>query len=167
MLGLALPDIKIRVGVEAKVLDTDGNLDCSPEVASMCDGIIASVHRPPGSDGADSWSRLDADAAVDLEFQLAMAIVTHSRANVLAHPMGMAVTRLGLKPLRQLHELAAACRESGKAFELNTRYCSSPDDWIAVVKESGCRVSLGSDAHRTSDVGSAWRVFVLGEGGPK
>ena len=120
-----------------------------------------------GADSRGGGAAVATDAAVDLEFQLAMAIVTHSRANVLAHPMGMAVTRLELKPLRQLHELAAACRESGKAFELNTRYCSSPDDWIAVVKESGCRVSLGSDAHRTSDVGSAWRVFVLGEGGPK
>ena len=164
--GLAASDLSIGVGVETKVLDTDGSLDCSREVASMADAIVASVHRPPASGGADSWSQLDADAAVELEFQLAMAIVTNSRANVLAHPMGMAVTRLGLKPLDMLRELAAACRESGKAFELNTRYCPSPADWIDVVNRAGCKVSLGSDAHKTSDVGSAWRLFVLQGGGP-
>ena len=165
VLGLTVPGLNVMVGVETKVLDTDGTLDCSADVASMCDAIVASVHRPPQSEGVDSWSQLDVDAAVDLEFRLAMAIVTKSRANVLAHPMGMTVSHLGLNPLEQLFELAQACKEYEKAFELNTKYCSSPDDWIEIVKRAGCQVSLGSDAHKPADVGSAWRVFVLRDGG--
>lgn len=159
--SLDCPGLSVRNGIETKILDVDGNLDCSPDVASLCDAIVGSVHRPPADEnGSDpSWSRFDGPGALELEFQLAMAIVTKSRAHILGHPMGMVVTRFNLKPLDQLYELARACRDYGKAFELNTRYCTSPSEWLNLVKRAGCKVSFGSDAHKTEDVGSAWNLF--------
>ena len=150
--------LRAHVGVETKVLNLGGELDCSPEIASLCDAIVGSVHSPPADSGG-SWSNMAPEAAEELEFELAMAIVTRSKAHILGHPMGMAVNRFGLKPLGRLAELASACRESGKAFELNTRYCSSPGEWVDIVRAAGCKVSFGSDAHRVQDVGSAWRLF--------
>jgi histidinol phosphatase-like PHP family hydrolase len=151
----------IKVGIETKIMDTDGFLDCSEQIASLCDAIVGSVHRPPSDDQGNGrdWSDLDEPSALDLEFQLAMAIVTKSKAHILGHPMGMMVTRFNLQPLEHLYELACACRTFDKAFELNTRYCASPKDWIDVVSRAGCKVSFGSDAHRTADVGSAWHLF--------
>jgi len=159
--SLDFPRLSIRIGIETKILDVDGNLDCSPEVASLCDAIVGSVHRPPADEhGSDpSWSRFDGQGALEIEFQLAMAIVTESRAHILGHPMGMVVTRFNLQPLEHLYELACACRDHGKAFELNTRYCTSPSEWLDLVKRAGCKVSFGSDAHKTEDVGSAWHLF--------
>ena len=159
--ALRCPGLSIRVGIETKVLDVEGNLDCSPQVASLCDAIVGSVHRPPAdANGPDpSWSRFDAPSALELEFQLAMAIVTKSRAHILGHPLGMVITRFNLQPLEGLYELACACRDFDKAFELNTRYCNSPPDWIDLVRRAGCKVSFGSDAHTTGDVGSAWHLF--------
>lgn len=159
--GIEIPGLSVKVGVETKVLNIDGHLDCSIEIAELTDGILGSVHSPPaiGDGTIASWSLLTPKEAVDLEFHLAMAIVTKSRAHVLAHPMGMVVTRFQLQPLDQLAELARACAEYGKAFELNTRYCSDPVAWTQIVREFDCKVSFGSDAHRAADVGSAWHLF--------
>jgi len=162
--ALSSSDLSIRVGVETKVLDVDGTLDCSKEIADQCDAILGSVHSPPlKNDGTVShWSDLNAEDALKLELELAMGIVTKSRAHILAHPMGMAVTRFHLQPVEQVYLLACACRESDKAIELNTRYCPNPKDWIDAVQRAGCKVSFGSDAHKTADVGSAWHLFNKG-----
>lgn len=160
------PNLNTLTGIETKVLDMDGSLDCPTAIVPMCDAIVASVHRPPDTQGANSWHEIDVKSAVELEFRMAMSIVNKSRANILAHPMGMTVSRLGLQPLDQLYALARACKETDKAFELNTRYCANPKTWIDIVTSAGCSVSIGSDAHRTEDVGSAWRLFVLKGGYP-
>lgn len=160
--SLEIDGLDVNVGIETKVLGLGGSLDCSPFIASLCDGIVGSVHNPPprGEGESGGWSNLDAETALELEFQLAMAIVTKSRAHILGHPMGMAVTRFKLKPIEQINHLTRACRDFGKAFELNPRYCPDPDEWIHAVREAGCMVSVGSDAHRTEDVGRAWGLFV-------
>ena len=160
--ALHCPGLTIHVGIETKVLDIDGCLDCSPQIASICDAIVGAVHSPPSDSGGmpGSWAHFDAEAAQELEFQLALAIVTKSKAHILAHPMGMVVTRFGLQPLDHLYQLACACLAFDKAFELNPRYCSSPQDWIDIVRRAGCKVSFGSDAHKASDVGRAWRLFI-------
>ena len=118
-----------------------------------------SVHSPPANGKAQNWPELDCETALDLEFQLALAIITSSRANILGHPMGMVIKHFNLKPLEHLYKLARACREAGKAFELNSRYCPNPDDWVSIVQQAECKVSFGSDAHSTSEVGSSWHVF--------
>jgi putative hydrolase len=163
--SLSFGDIDISVGIETKILGTDGSLDCSPSVAALADAIVGSVHNPPplASAQAGSWSGMELEAALELEFHLAMAIVTKSRAHILGHPMGIAVTRFNLKPLGHLYELACACRDFNKAFELNARYCGDTDEWIQLVERAGCKVSLGSDAHKTSDMGRAWGMFAFAE----
>jgi histidinol phosphatase-like PHP family hydrolase len=160
--ALSYAGLRAFAGVEAKVVDVDGRLDCSPETASLCDAIIGSVHSPPQGNGGKhvDWSQLDADEAVELEFQLAWAIVTKSRAHVLGHPMGMVIMRRGLRPIDHLYQLAQACCEYDRAFELNTRYCPDAEQWIEIVKRAECKVSVGSDAHQPEAVGSAWRRFV-------
>ena len=157
------PGLKINVGVETKILDVEGHLDCSPQTASVCDAVIGSVHNPPpyGGRTGGSWTEFDPNSALELEFQLAWAIVTESQAHILGHPMGISITRFKLQPLDQLSRLANACKVHGKAFELNARYCFSPESWIEIVQRAGCNISFGSDAHRTSDVGRAWELFML------
>jgi putative hydrolase len=155
---LDLPGLKTWVGAEAKILNENGELDCTPEIAALCDALIGSVHSPPAPAGG-SWAKLSESEAVELEFRLALAIVTKSRAHILGHPMGMAITKFRTRPLKQLRILAEACLEHNKAFELNGRYCLSSAEWLAIVTDVGCPVSIGSDAHTAAAVGSAWLTF--------
>ncbi|MBI5568752.1 MAG: PHP domain-containing protein [Desulfomonile tiedjei] len=160
--SLQVPGTRPYVGVETKVLDSNGTLDCSRSIAAACDAIIGSVHGPPPNEsgGIVLWKSLDAQIALKLEFALAMAIVSNSRAHILGHPMGMVIKHFGLAPIGHLYELACACRKHEKAFELNARYCLSPVDWLDVVDRARCKVTFGSDAHTSSEVGRAWSIFV-------
>jgi len=160
--GLNISGLNACAGIETKILGTDGSLDCSPSIAAMAHGIVASVHGlPPDSKGRKrGWTDLDASTALEMEFELAMAIITKSQAHILGHPMGMVITRFNQNPLRQLALLASACKDSGKAFELNPRYCANTESWLQIVRQAGCTVSLGSDAHKVSHVSRAWQVFV-------
>ncbi len=155
-------DLKVYNGVEAKILNLSGDLDCSRATAADCDAVIGSVHSLPIDTAGNrtKWSELKAEEALTREFDLAMAIVTRSAAHILGHPMGMVIRRFGINPLPELTQLATACRAHGKAFELNARYCVDRDDWIDLVRKSGCPVSIGSDAHEAESVGKSWRLFV-------
>ncbi len=156
------PGLTVHVGAETKILDLEGHLDCHPEIATMSTALIGSVHSlPPESNGTiRRWSKLDAEAALELEFQLAMAIVTKSSAHILGHPLGMVISHFKLCPYAHLLELAKACQSYDKAFELNARYCSDPATWIEIVQIAKCKVSLGSDAHSPTAIGNAWKMFV-------
>ena len=71
-----IDEMKQYVGVEAKILSLDGSLDCSPQIALLCDAIIGSVHSFPSdtNDNLRNWSQLRPEVAVKLEFQLANAV---------------------------------------------------------------------------------------------
>jgi putative hydrolase len=165
--AVAVTGLRAFVGVEAKVLDLDGKLDVSPLTAALCDALIGSVHSRPlkSGGGVTGWSDMDSREALRCELNLAMAIVTKSRAHILGHPLGMVISKYDMNPLDELEMLAIACREHDKAFELNARYCQSPADWLQIVDGVGCKVNFGSDAHRAEDVGSSWKVFAPGQRG--
>lgn len=154
--------LKAYVGVETKILGFNGSLDCSPQIASECDAIIGSVHSLPSNEKGNvvSWSQLEVETALKTEFQLALAIVKSSWAHILGHPMGMVIKHFKLQPIDHLYELACACRDRNKAFELNARHCPDLQAWIDIVQKANCKVSFGSDAHETSGVGSSWHMFM-------
>ncbi len=161
----ALPPegLTVYVGVECKILDLGGRLDCPPWIAQQAQAIVASVHSPPGGGGMAAWRGMGPAQALELELALALAAVRHGRAHILGHPLGMVIKLFGLKPLDELRQLARACRRHGKALELNARYCPDPRAWLEIVQSEGCLVSLGSDAHGPEEVGLAWRIFARGE----
>ncbi len=160
--SLTVPDVSIFVGIEAKIVDLNGTLDAPPGIDSQCDAIVGSVHSPPKPDGSSgSWKEYSSEEALKTELALALAVVEKSRAHIIGHPLGMVITKFRLAPREELLLIARACAEFDKAFELNPRYCLSPEIMIDIVTTAGCKVNIGSDAHFTDAVGSSWRKFVV------
>lgn len=160
--ALRVPGLAAFVGCEAKILDTSGTLDMPPAVQDMCDAIVGSVHSPPKPDGTSgSWKDYSPEEALRTELALALAIVQKSRAHIIGHPLGMVITKFHLQPREELLTIARACAASGKAFELNPRYCLEPEIMIEIATTAECKVNIGSDAHFTDAVGSSWRKFVV------
>jgi len=152
---------KPLVGVEAKVADFNGNLDTTEKIMETCDLVMASVHRFPGEKGiVKGFAEVDPKEAVDIEFQLANAVLDNSHMDILGHPFGMSFRRFHVIPeddkIRQLIKKAA---RNKKAFEVNVHY--HPDPWklIRWCQEEGTLVSLGSNAHSTKQVGKIIRVL--------
>jgi histidinol phosphatase-like PHP family hydrolase len=157
----SLDGVKVYVGCEAKILDLNGTLDAPAAIAPLCDAVIGSVHSAPEENGTGgSWSKMDAVTARRIELDLALAIVRQSKAHIIGHPMGMTITKFRINPREELFKIAEACRESGKAFELNPRYCIERDVHIEAAKAAGCKVSFGSDAHFIEAVGTSWTRFL-------
>jgi putative hydrolase len=162
VLRLRTPDFTAHLGVETKVLDLQGGLDCAEAVARSCDVVVGSVHSlPPDAQGQPRpWAGLSGEEAVRLEYEYAASVIRSSKAAILAHPMGMSITLFRARPEREIRALARLCRECGKAFELNPRYCPDPQAWVAIVRDERCFVSVGSDAHSPREVGRSWQTFV-------
>ncbi|GAB6052562.1 PHP domain-containing protein [Magnetospira thiophila] len=158
----ALPETPCQalVGTEVKIADFEGRLDLSPAIAAACDLVMGSVHRFPGEAGVVDFtsSNMSLEDAVDTEYRLSLAALDNPQLDILGHPFGMTIRRFGGEPPWPLIEkLIRKCAESGKAFEINTRYHDQPDRLMKACLAVDCPVSFGSNAHCVDDVGAVQR----------
>ena len=159
--SLPTTSCKALVGVETKVEDVDGNLDTTPEILSLCDLVMASVHRFPGEKGTvRGFGDVSREEAPETEFKLACAILKNPNVDILAHPFGMCYRRFDAPPPEELiKKLITETAKTGIAFEINTYY--HPDPWklIRWCQEAGARISLGSNAHEVNEVGRVIKIL--------
>lgn len=149
------------VGVETKIDDFDGNVDATDEILTLCDLVMASVHRFPGEQGiVRGMGQFTPAEAEDIEFRLAMAALDNPAVDILGHPFGMCYRRFGLRPSDdKMRRLIARAAETGVAFEVNAHYHPDPWQLIAWCQEAGAPFSLGSNAHDTAAVGRITRIL--------
>jgi putative hydrolase len=163
--ALTAPMVEIRCGVEAKVLDQTGRLDL-PGAMDGVDVILIADHRFPGPDGpldpalVARWLRdrsVEPRSVIELLMRALIEAVRRSPLpSVVAHPLSI-LPKLGLEatlvPPDWLAALAARCRESGAAIEVNEKWaCPSPDA-VRLIHAQGVRLVAGSDAHHASAIG--------------
>jgi putative hydrolase len=160
----ALPASGCRpfVGVETRVADYDGSIDCAREVVSDCDFVLASVHRLPGRNGGISnFGDFTPEEAVDLEHRLAEAVLDNPDVDILGHAFGMCFKRYKISPPEEL--IRSVIKKSALkrvAFEVNVHYHPEPWKLIEWCREAGAIISLGSDAHTVENVGRIGRVLL-------
>lgn len=149
--------IAIFHGIEAKVLNTDGELDASDEMLDTAELVLGSVHRFPGHDGAPMvvHYRMEEDEFAATELSLAKAILKNPDVDVLAHPGGMFIRKFKKDlPSGFMEELVSnAVRYSG-AIEINSSYLKDITLDTEPFSRMNPRVSPGSDAHRKEDLGA-------------
>ena len=84
-----------------------------------------------------------------------MAALEKGKFNVLGHPGGMSLLTYKEFPLDFFEELISGCKKNNIAFELNSSYhLSVLRDLKILLRKYDVFVSLGSDAHKTRDIGS-------------
>jgi histidinol phosphatase-like PHP family hydrolase len=152
-----LPQNQCRayVGVEARVVDYDGNIEIERNILSQCDLVIGSVHRFPGKDGEPShFDGLLPNHVLEMEFRLAEVLLDNPEIDILGHPFGMLYSKFKITPpetlVRTLMEKAGSKKI---AFEINSKYHPDPWRYIRLCCESSASISLGSDAHSMDEIG--------------
>ncbi len=157
----SLPTEKCKsyVGCEVKVLDFEGNIDATKVIIDSCDLVMASVHRFPGEKGnVKDFRDTDPLIAVETEFKLSMAVLDNPDVDILGHPFGMSYRRFSQNPTdNMIKELIKKCAATNVAFELNSRYHDRIDEFLLWCNELGAPISLGSNAHKVSEVGEIKR----------
>jgi len=150
-------DCEALVGIETKIDDFDGNIDCTMNIIKKCDHVIASVHRFPGTNGIkdSNYEKLSFEEFLDIEYRLSKAALRNPHIHILGHPFGMTNKRFDRTlPEDMLFSLMKECKEKGVAFEVNSKYCRNPWQLIDMCKIVGSSISLGSDAHLVEEVGN-------------
>ena len=130
------PDFRILTGMEVDILE-DGSLDMGDEVLSQLDVVVGSVH---------SKLRME-EPAMTRRMVTALA---NPNLDILGHCTGRLVVGRGRPESTFDPELVfAAALRFDKAVEINSRpeRLDPPRRLLRMVVETGCRVSIDTDAH--------------------
>jgi len=150
-----LPDgFRLLTGIEVDIL-ADGSLDQSDELLARLDVVVGSVHSGLRDDPAVMTRRM-------------LRAVESPHLDVLGHCTGRKVPAKGVgdrgheagrsRPESTFDAAAvfAACRERGKAVEINSRpdRLDPPKRLLRQALEAGCDFALDTDAHAPGQL--AW-----------
>jgi putative hydrolase len=157
-------EVDVRSGLEAKILDTSGELDLPADTGGV-DRIYAADHRVPLDDGpADpaavrlAIKRDETDPATVVE-----SIVTATANAVARHPnlviahLFSVLPKIGLDetaiPAESLERLAAAAGESGASIEIDERWRCPSARTLRAFHAAGVPILLSTDSHSPETIG--------------
>jgi putative hydrolase len=159
------PGLRVLAGVEAKILDTSGQLDLPP-VLNGIDLVLIADHQFPGDDGPlhpaqareaiGSGEMNPAEAIERLCEASANAISATDLGCVLAHLFSV-LPKIGLDetmvPEPLLAHLARRVAHSGAMVEINEKWACPSARTVAAMARAGVPVVASSDSHHCRDVG--------------
>ena len=152
---------KLLVGTEVKVLNFKGTLDINPKIKKKCDLIMASVHRFPGEEGniMKNTNDIKKNDAVEIEYDLLVAAINNSDADIIGHPFGMSIKRFKIYPRWKLFkEIIKKCQKREKIFEVNFHYHNNYRQLLNECLNSKTLFSLGSNAHNKNELGKITKI---------
>jgi len=162
-------ETRFLLGVEAEIIDLDGCLNITPEIAAEVDFVIASLHIIPGVEM--KWDKVasgnvgvDRGKVVKKCFESEIAALRNSLVDVLGHPMYVLSAGMYIKSLEEvdsnfLVELADTAAENDVAVEFNGcffREHNQPrgySELFSMCLQRKVPLSTGSDAHWPVNVG--------------
>jgi putative hydrolase len=157
-------DVELRSGLEAKILDTSGELDL-PEDTGGVDRIYAADHRVPLQDGPAepaavglAIQRGEMDAATVLESIVTATANAAARVPnlVIAHLFSV-VPKIGLDesaiPEESLERLAAAAADAGALVEIDERWRCPSTRTLRAFQAAGVPILLSTDSHSPETIG--------------
>jgi DNA polymerase (family 10) len=133
------PRITILKGAEVDILE-DGSLDLDKDTLAELDIVVASVH-----------SRLNMPKAAMT--RRVVRALQHPRVHVLGHPTGRLIGRREPMALDMTAVIGAA-RDYGVMLEINAQpdRLDLNDVHITMARESGVKLVISTDAHRTQEL---------------
>ncbi len=125
---------------EVDILD-DGSLDLDEETLAELDIVLVSVH-----------SRFNLSKTA-MTRRIVRAL-QHPRVHVLGHPTGRLLGKREPYPL-DMEEIVKAARDYGVLLEINAQpdRLDLNDLHVAMARQAGVRVVIGTDAHRIEELG--------------
>ena len=149
------------VGVETKITDFYGGLDCTDKIIEACDFVMASVHRFPGEKSMSKMiSNIDKKEALKVELNLSLGVLENNKVDILGHPFGMSIRRFGVYPTEEdFLQIIKKASITGTAIEINSHYHNNLWEIINWCNEYGALISLGSNAHSVNEVGNINRAL--------
>ena len=146
------PDVKVYLGVEADIIDSENALDVSKEEFAEYDFVNAGYHYVPGSNMIKNFlafqGRGSAAAIEELRYDNTERIIKALRCNdikILTHP--------GDKAYIDEEKIALACAETNTLVEINARHRHPNVEDLKIYAAHDVKFVISSDAHSPDKVG--------------
>lgn len=155
------PMIGILFGVEANILDYDGNTDITDEVLKYCDIILCGYHVGAWfSSVSDAWNfavmnkigRKNEKLFEKMKVKNTEAVVkamNKYKINILTHP--------GDKIPVDMDLVAKAAEETGTILEINNSHSHLNAEEIKIASKYNVKFVINSDAHIKDKIGGCER----------
>lgn len=157
---LSFPKLKVLLGVEADIVDTENGLDVSPADFEKFDFVNAGYHYVPKCHMIHNFLAFHlpwpGKLKEHLRRQNTARIVKALKSNdikILTHP--------GDKAFIDEHAVAKACEETGTLVEINARHKHPDADDLRVYKQYDVKFVISSDAHKPKNVGRYAETMAL------
>lgn len=147
--------IQVLAGMEANIINPDGEIDLDEGLVKRLDIVVMGLHK------LRSLSHLPAELAREY-LQAVMNAMERQRVDILAHPFQFhryLAPYLSLGEIEEFAKLAAA-REI--AIEVNSKYRVPDEGLLRACLHEGVKLSIGTDAHTAAEVGRIdWPMTML------
>lgn len=150
--------IKVKLGMEANIISTNGEIDVDEEIRSKLDILLAGYHFGafPSSISQSlnihGWNLLSkyfttqAKKARVINTQAVVEAIYNNKIDILTHP--------GAKADIDTKEVAKAAAARGTALEINSSHGKLTVEYIKIAMKEGVKFVISSDAHTPGDVGN-------------
>lgn len=139
------PQLVILSGCEAKVLNTEGELDAPESAVSQCE-IVMGVFHSFEHKGKQSYL-----AALK-------AMVRNPIVDIWGHPTLYLKERNMKLEKEELSEIINACIKNGVLIERNLKYDVPDANFISLAANKGAKFVIGSDAHNIDELPTIRRL---------
>ena len=147
--------IRLRSGIEAKVLNLEGMVDAHPEFFSKVDLVLAAFHRiPVGEDKYLSQVEIleDKRRALAYWFRGMTKVLENRSVNVIAHPT-LILRKNGITiPYDLKVDFARKAKGGNKIIEVNTKYAVPDGEFVSLLKRYNVKLVFGSDSHNVEEM---------------
>ncbi len=146
--------IFVLCGVEAKVVDTAGNIDVRHEYLDRVDLTIGAFHRFPKDEGFFTKEDIENDRIAVLHYwhRAMRSLLQNKTVHMIAHPANLLRLNHIALPAEMREDLGKAGIDSGKLFEVNIRYRVPDIPLMEVLSARGIPMVIGSDSHSVSEL---------------
>ncbi len=161
------PELDLRLGVEANIINFSGRLDVAPEDLKLFDYIIAGYHfgvlgeapfRSVATHAGGWWYSVtgrSAQRAMIHNTDLVLNALDVNKIDVISHP--------GAKASFDIDAIASACRGTETLLEINNRHGCLTVEGIKQAMRYDVKFIISSDAHTPQDVGAADKAIARAE----
>ena len=144
----------VIIGLEVKILNFNGEIDIDPNWIPNLNIVLIAIHRIPGITKENIPKFKDKIPYFYGELLIsAIKKVNLSVPTIIAHPgKWLKENDLPFIPEEMWSEIARTARKYGKIIEYNTS-APPPQQFIKLLISEKVQLSVGSDAHRVTEIG--------------
>ncbi|WP_245579455.1 PHP domain-containing protein [Halonatronum saccharophilum] len=159
------PEIEVLAGVEANIIDLEGNIDIPDYIIKELDLILVGLHlfiRPPD---LEFFSNVICDNLVTEKLGFKREVIRRRNTEIIIKVLRKynvdILTHPGYRVNINTRRLAKVAKAEGTALEINESHSYLSEEMVKVAAKEGVNFALGSDAHSPRDVGKVDKALAL------